>query len=161
MYPILFSYKGIQISTYGLMLVIAFLTCNYLGRRYLTKKNLNPDIADDMTFRAAIGGILGSKIYYIIEFWSLEGYQNLIGLGNIFKGIVSFDLSLITEGLLSLSNEPINPPTYFIRDIFLLFCILAFFKKKSSYSPYRNILLELRIYIQRLCENNSLISFLS
>ena len=89
MFPILFSYKGLQISSYGLMLVVAFLTCNYLLRRDLTKKNKNPDIADDITFRAAIGGILGSKIYYLLENINngiAASYMN--GLLDIFMTII-------------------------------------------------------------------------
>ena len=39
MYPILFQYKGLTISTYGLMLMLAFLVCNYLLKNYkFTKK---------------------------------------------------------------------------------------------------------------------------
>ena len=33
----------------------------------MQNKGKNPDIADDITFRAAIGGIIGSKIYYLLE----------------------------------------------------------------------------------------------
>ena len=84
MYPILFSYKGLQISSYGLMLVVAFLTCNYLLRKDLVKKNKNPDIADDIIFRAAIGGVLGAKIYYL-----LENINNGIAIENI-KGPSSY-----------------------------------------------------------------------
>ena len=67
MFPILFEYQGIKISSYGLMLMLAFIICNYLLRKYLVSINEDGDQADDIIFYAAIGGILGSKIYYIIE----------------------------------------------------------------------------------------------
>ena len=67
MYPILFEYKTLQISTYGLMLMIAFLVCNYLLRKYLVSINEDPQQGDDIIFYAAFGGIVGSKIYYLIE----------------------------------------------------------------------------------------------
>lgn len=38
---------------------------------------------------------------------------------------LSFDYKLITEGILSLNSPPINPPTYFIRDIFIIFSIYS------------------------------------
>lgn len=44
---------------------------------------------------------------------------------------LTYDYTLITEGLFSLNMPPVNPPTYFIRDIFVLFCILALFTQKS------------------------------
>lgn len=44
---------------------------------------------------------------------------------------LDYDYKLITEGILALNKAPINPPTYFIRDIFVIFSILAFFTQKE------------------------------
>ena len=44
---------------------------------------------------------------------------------------LSFDLELILEGILSLNNPPINPPTYFIRDIFIIFTIVEILINKK------------------------------
>lgn len=46
------------------------------------------------------------------------------GFGYNFLNRLSFDYRLLTDGLLSLNTEPINPPTYFIRDIFVVFCLV-------------------------------------
>ena len=67
MYPNLFKYKSLEISSYGFMLMTAFLICNYLLKRYLISIKEDGRKADDIIFYAAIGGILGGKIYYIIE----------------------------------------------------------------------------------------------
>ena len=67
MYPIIFQYNGLVISSYGLMLMLAFLTCNILLKKYLVSISKDERIADDIIFYAAIGGILGSKLYYVIE----------------------------------------------------------------------------------------------
>lgn len=100
MYPIIFEFKGLQISSYGLMLMLAFLICNFLLKKYLKSIDVNEKIGEDIIFHAAVGGILGSKIYYIIEFWnSGEGYNNIIGLKNIFLGLFSFDYQLIFSGI--------------------------------------------------------------
>lgn len=40
-----------------------------------------------------------------------------------------YDYTLITEGLFSLHSPPINPPTYFIRDLFLIFCFISLTQK--------------------------------
>lgn len=42
---------------------------------------------------------------------------------------LSFDYTLITEGLLSLHSPPVNPPTYFIRDLFIIFCLISLTRK--------------------------------
>lgn len=57
---------------------------------------------------------------------------------NFFFGInflnrLTFDHSIITEGILSLNTPPINPPTYFIRDLFVLFTILEIIKNRNLY----------------------------
>ena len=68
MYPILFDINGLKITSYGFMLMLAFLACNYLLIKYLKTIYIKEKVGDDIIFYAALGGILGSKIYYIIEF---------------------------------------------------------------------------------------------
>ena len=100
MYPIIFEYNGFVISSYGLMLMIAFILCNYLLKRYLISININGVIADDLIFYAAFGGIFGAKIYYIIEgIPNGDAYQNIQGLFLIFKGLFSFSISTISTGI--------------------------------------------------------------
>ena len=88
MYPTIITIGDFIISSYGLMLVIAFYTCNLLLRRIVLDNGYKKEIADDITFRGAIGGIVGAKLYYMIENIS-SGYalNNLNGLVNIFKGM--------------------------------------------------------------------------
>lgn len=43
----------------------------------------------------------------------------------------NYDFSIITDGIFSLHAPPINPPTYFIRDIFVIFSIIALFSQKE------------------------------
>jgi hypothetical protein len=49
---------------------------------------------------------------------------------------LSFDLSLISEGIFALNSAPINPPTYFIRDIFLIFSVIALFTQREVKSLF-------------------------
>ena len=100
MYPIIFEYKLLKISSYGLMLMLAFLICNYLLRKYLLKINRDPKMGDDIIFYAAIGGIFGSKLYHMIEqaLWYSD-YSYVDGIINIFKGLYQFDVSLFFSGI--------------------------------------------------------------
>ena len=66
MYPELFSIGPITISSFGMMIVTAFLVSNYLLKKEFQDYGYNPDYADDIIFRAALGGILGAKIYFLI-----------------------------------------------------------------------------------------------
>ncbi len=38
---------------------------------------------------------------------------------------LTYDYTLITEGVFALNHPPIDPPTYFVRDIFVIFSIIA------------------------------------
>ena len=61
MYPTLITIGDISISSFGFMIVIAFLVTNYILKKDFIKFGYNPDYADDIIFRGALGGILGAK----------------------------------------------------------------------------------------------------
>ena len=80
MYPVLFQFGSLTISSFGVMMVIAFLLGNYLLRKDVVAEGYEPIVAEDITFRAAIGGILGAKIYYLIETIPTERFfDSLLG----------------------------------------------------------------------------------
>lgn len=47
------------------------------------------------------------------------------GLGYNSLNRLSYDITLLTQGILSLDEVPINPPSYFVRDLFVIFTFLA------------------------------------
>ena len=49
------------------MLVVAFYTCYFLLNYDLKRLGHDDKLASDMVFWAAVGGIAGSKIYYLLE----------------------------------------------------------------------------------------------
>ena len=91
MYPVLLEIGPIQISSFGAMIVAAFLATNYFLKKKFIHYGYKPEYADDIIFRAALGGILGAKIYYLLENMGNGAYENVYGLVDIFYGIVSFD----------------------------------------------------------------------
>ena len=100
MYPILFQFGSFTISSFGAMLVIAFLLGNYLLRIDVLAEGYDAIIADDIIFRAAIGGILGAKIYYLIEnIPTGQAADNINGLINIIAGIFTLNGERIAFGI--------------------------------------------------------------
>jgi len=100
MYPILFEFGPFTISSFGVMMVMAFLLGNYLLRKDVVAEGFDPIIAEEITFRAAIGGILGAKIYYLIEnIPSGHAADNISGLVNIIAGIFTLNGEKIAYGL--------------------------------------------------------------
>ena len=83
MIPILFEIGPIKIGSYGLMLVLAFLSCLFFMVRELKRNNYEPDWGFSVVTWAVIGGIVGSRLYFILEHLD-QFFQDPIGM--IFTG---------------------------------------------------------------------------
>lgn len=67
MHPILFQIGSIKIGSYGVMLSIAFISAFLLVNKQFKKANVSVDLAWDLHFLAIFGGMVGSRIMYILE----------------------------------------------------------------------------------------------
>ena len=74
---------GLTLQTFGLMLGVAFIVCGALAARYLKEIGKPVDWAYEMGFAALIGGIVGSRVYFVVQNWS-SVEDDL--LGNLFSG---------------------------------------------------------------------------
>lgn len=55
------------ISTFGVMLAIAFLTGSWIAARRMEEEGLDPDLAWSLLAWVMVGGILGSKLYFAVD----------------------------------------------------------------------------------------------
>jgi phosphatidylglycerol:prolipoprotein diacylglycerol transferase len=69
MYPVLFTIGSFQFTSFGAMMALAFLAGGWLFSRELRRRGEDPQRAWDLLWGAAVGGILGAKIYYLLLFW--------------------------------------------------------------------------------------------
>lgn len=67
MYPVLFEIFGFPISTFGVMLAVAFLSGTWLVALRMREIGLDPEQATTMLIYAMVGGIGGSKLYFAID----------------------------------------------------------------------------------------------
>jgi len=67
MYPELLKLGPVTIYSFGLMAAIGFLLGGFLLEKQLARVGRNKDLAGSIIIAALIGGIVGSKIYYLIE----------------------------------------------------------------------------------------------
>lgn len=72
MYPNLFTIPewvpllgGEPITSFGVMMFLAFLTAGLIMRSELERTGHDPERAWDMLFMAVIGGVVGAKLYYV------------------------------------------------------------------------------------------------
>ena len=100
LYPELLHIGPIVISSFGVMMVIAFLFCNFLLKKEMNNAGLDGMIADELTIRAVVGGIVGAKLYYIIENIPNGSLGDFLdGIVNIIAGIFTLNISIIAEGI--------------------------------------------------------------
>ena len=76
MYPILFTFPdwlpligGTPITSFGVMMFLAFLVGGFAMRPVMREKGIDPDRAWDVIFMAVIGGVIGAKLYYVLLNW--------------------------------------------------------------------------------------------
>jgi phosphatidylglycerol:prolipoprotein diacylglycerol transferase len=69
MFPILFEVGGFTVTSFGVMMALAFIAGAWISAKELKRKGENPEHAWDLAGWAAIFGILGSKLYYLVLHW--------------------------------------------------------------------------------------------
>jgi phosphatidylglycerol:prolipoprotein diacylglycerol transferase len=69
MFPVLIKIGGFTVTSFGVMIALAFVAGGWVMARELGRKGQDPEHAWDLAGYAAIFGILGAKIYYMILHW--------------------------------------------------------------------------------------------
>lgn len=106
MYPVFFELPnwfpflgGAPITSFGVFMLLAFLTAGYVLRAELRRVGEDPEKAWDFVFMAVIGGIVGAKGYYV-----LLNYEQLMSdpAGLIFSrgGLVWYGGFLLATALI-------------------------------------------------------------
>jgi phosphatidylglycerol:prolipoprotein diacylglycerol transferase len=70
MYPIIFQIGPITIYSFGAMMALAALSAAWVVSSELKRKGYNPELASTMVFAAAIGGLVGARLLFIVEEWN-------------------------------------------------------------------------------------------
>jgi phosphatidylglycerol---prolipoprotein diacylglyceryl transferase len=69
MYPIIFQFGPITIYSFGVFMALAALTAAGVVHAELKRHGYNPELASTMVFAAAIGGLVGARLLFIVEEW--------------------------------------------------------------------------------------------
>lgn len=99
MYPEIVRLGPFVISSYGFMMVVAFFLVYRLLARDGKRLGWEPELAQDLVFWAAMGGVGGAKIYYLIENIGRGAGHNLAGLAEMLKGLFSLDFQRMAAGI--------------------------------------------------------------
>ncbi len=70
MYPVIFQFGPITIYSFGLFMALAALSAAWVVHTELKRRGFDPEVASTMVFAAAIGGLVGARLLFIVEEWS-------------------------------------------------------------------------------------------
>ncbi|MCX8012574.1 MAG: prolipoprotein diacylglyceryl transferase, partial [Desulfobacterota bacterium] len=89
MHPILFHLGPVTIYTYGVFVALGLLIGVILAQKQAKRAGLNPEDFHDLIFYSILGGIIGSRIFYVIQ--NFSSYKdNLFGIVKIWEGGLIF-----------------------------------------------------------------------
>ena len=67
-YPLVIRIGSFELTGYGIMMMVAFLTGGWLVSLELRRRGLREDYSGEMIVAAVIGGIVGAKLWYVALF---------------------------------------------------------------------------------------------
>lgn len=70
MYPVLFKLGPLTIYSFGTFMALAALGAGWVVWLELKRYRYNPELASTTVFAAAVGGLAGARLLFIIEDWS-------------------------------------------------------------------------------------------
>lgn len=92
MWPTLFRFGSFEVTTFGLMMFLAFVAAGWVLSRQFRRYGLDEEVASSIVVAAALGGIVGAKVYYAILFrdWRLLFERaGLVWYGGLIGGFLA------------------------------------------------------------------------
>ncbi|MBW3565798.1 MAG: prolipoprotein diacylglyceryl transferase [Acidobacteria bacterium] len=92
MWPVLFRIGSFEVTTFGLMMFVAFAVGAWVMMREFRRLGLDPEAVGDIVAAAAIGGIVGGKLYYAILYGDLSllfARAGLVWYGGLLGGFLA------------------------------------------------------------------------
>ena len=85
MYPVIFRIGNFVITSYGVMLVIAFLVGTWIAEKRAEKRGIDRKHINDLVLWVVLGTIIGARLMYVIFHWN-EFADDLIGIIAFWRG---------------------------------------------------------------------------
>ena len=108
MYPTLIELGPIAIHSFGLMMALGFLAVLLISQRDLARKGLDPHPTSSIIFAAAVGGIIGAKLYSALQDGKIELAELISSSGLVWYGGVIGALAAVLF-VIHRSPNPILP----------------------------------------------------
>ena len=131
MYPTIVDFGPVGIHSYGLMLATAFITVVFVIQSDLKRRGFVPELASAIVMAAAIGGIVGAKIYSAlldgqITFREIFSTSGLVWYGGLIGGCLAVIIVVLRSPNPFLPTIDIIGPTILLGyGIGRIGCLLA------------------------------------
>jgi phosphatidylglycerol:prolipoprotein diacylglycerol transferase len=76
---------GIKIFGYGLMLFVAFLASMNLAAWRARRERLDPELIYDLSVWVFVGGLLGARLFYVVQYWG-DRIHTIADIFRIWEG---------------------------------------------------------------------------
>jgi phosphatidylglycerol:prolipoprotein diacylglycerol transferase len=103
---------GISLKTFGIMFALAFVAIGLVIARRLREWDRPPEWAYEMTFAALVGGLVGARVYFVVQNYdsvkhdllgNLFGGAGLVWYGGVLGGAIAVVAWARWRGLLGLA----------------------------------------------------------
>ena len=74
------KYGFIELPTHGLLMAAAFLVGEILARREARRRGLSPDLVDNATVIAAVAGLIGARLVYVLVFGQQMSFVEMLSI---------------------------------------------------------------------------------
>ena len=131
MYPTIVDFGPVGIHSYGLMLATAFITVVFVIQSELKRRGFVPELASTIVMAAAIGGIVGAKLYSAlldgqITFREIFSTSGLVWYGGFIGGCLAVIIVVLRSPNPFLPTIDIVGPTVILGyGIGRIGCLLA------------------------------------
>ena len=131
MYPTIVDFGPFGIHSYGLMLATAFITVSFVIQSELKRRGFVPEFASMIVMAAAVGGIVGAKIYSAlldgrITFQEIFSTSGLVWYGGFIGGCLAVIIVVLRSPNPFLPTIDIVGPTVILGyGIGRIGCLLA------------------------------------
>jgi phosphatidylglycerol---prolipoprotein diacylglyceryl transferase len=113
MWPTLVKIGTFEITTFGLMMFVAFFVGGWVLSRQFRRYGLAEDVASTLLLAAAFGGIIGAKIYFAILYHDVHALFSRAGLvwyGGFIGGVIACSLVILRARIPYLTATDATAP---------------------------------------------------
>ena len=90
MYPIAFSIDSFAVHWYGVLIGIGFLVSFFLLLKLRKYADLTVDQVYNISMIALFAGMIGARLFYVVQFWDQFRGRGLLAILNVHEGGIVF-----------------------------------------------------------------------